>query len=196
MEPTFDEILIQANQTERKHGLFEVSDKLRLLIKDFRSSIHDVQVQAENKALDLLQNFENLTDKLHIKTDAEEKAFRVLTGLEEMSERLQAYTAGFEDKVTEGQLQLHLALSEVLDRWQLFKQEYEEVFGPLAFDNPLKAKAEEWKVQAHLGQLEANERIVKSKEELSKIVESLAGESKAIVQGLKDQWGRLRIKSH
>ncbi len=111
MEKTFDEILTGAEQIEQKHSLWEVSERLKALAIDFRTQIHSVQANAEDKALDLLQIVEHYKDKLHLNADTEEKAFAFLTKVEEMSERMEQYANGLEAKVDEGQLQMHLAYS-------------------------------------------------------------------------------------
>lgn len=117
------------SNNELKNSVLEAAEKIKKLSEDLRGRIQTVHDDAQGKALDLLQQVENLSEKLHVKTDVEDNAFQLLMSMEALSERLQGYAENFEAKLGEGQVQFHLGLMEAMGKWEGIKHQANEILG-------------------------------------------------------------------
>lgn len=177
------------SQIELKNSVEEAAEKIKKLSEDLRQRIHSVQVGAEDKALGLLQSVENISEKLHIKTDAEEKAFELLASVENLSERLQGYAENFETKLSESQLQFHLGLMEAMGKWEQIKTQAQTVLGSVHLDTVSHSLFDEVKLRANLGKMEASDFISKSRDEVNKAWQNVSQQSILAVKGMNQSIG-------
>lgn len=189
MGQKLDDIQGAANDIELKQSIFEAAEKIKKLSEDLRGKIHSVQMGAEDKALGLLQTVENISEKLHIKTDAEEKAFELLTSVENLSERLQGYAENFESKVSEGQLQFHLGLMEVMGKWEEIKGEASATLGTMHLDTVPQTIFDEVKLRASLGKMEVSDLIDKGRDEVNKAWQNITSQSTLAVKNMNQSIG-------
>ena len=179
----------EATNSELQQSVQEAAEKIKKFSEDLRQKIHAAQIGAEDKALDLLQSVETITEKLHIKTDAESKAFELLESVDTLSEKLQGYAENFENKLTESQLQFHLGLMEAMGKWEEVKHQASSVLGAVHIDTVSHNIFDEVKLKAHLGKMEAEEFINKSREDLSKAWQQVSHQSTMAVRNMNQSIG-------
>lgn len=174
---------------ELKSSVVEAAEKIKKLSEDLRHRIHAAETGATDKALELLQTVENISEKLHIKTEAEEKTFELLSSVEALSERLQGYAENFETKVTESQLQFHLGLMEAMGKWEQIKTQAQAVLGSVHLDTVSHTLFDEVKLRANLGKMEASDFISKSRDEVNKAWQNVSHQSMLAVKSMNQSIG-------
>lgn len=191
MGQKLDESWDAASNSELKNSVEEAAEKIKKLSEELRHKIQSVQFGAQDKALGLLQSVENISEKLHIKTDAEEKAFELLTSVEGLSERLQGYAENFETKLSESQLQFHLGLMEAMEKWEQVKTQAQSVVGTVNLDGVSHTLFDEVKLRASLGKMEATDFINKSRDEVNKAWQNVSQQSVLAVKNMNQSIGEI-----
>lgn len=189
MAQTIDSHEDHVSQTELKNSVLEAAEKIKKLSEDLRHRIQTVHDGAQGKALDLLQTVENLSEKLHLKTDVEDNAFQLLTSVENLSERLQGYAENFEQRLTESQLQFHLGLMEAMGKWDQIKNQAASVLGAVHLDTVSHSLFDEVKLRANLGKMEASDFINKSRDEVNKAWQNVSHQSVLAVRNMNQSIG-------
>ncbi|MBC7662018.1 MAG: hypothetical protein H7249_20175 [Chitinophagaceae bacterium] len=178
-------------QAELKMSVQEAAEKIKKFSEDLRHKIQTAQTGAQDKALDLLQSVETLSEKYNIKTDVEAKAFELLESVEHLSEKLQAYAEHFEEKLSDSQLQFHLGLMEAMGKWDEIKQHASAAVGSVHLDTVSSTLFDEVKLRASLGKMDTKEFIEKGREELSKAWQQVSHQSTLAVRNMNQSIGEI-----
>jgi len=112
-----------------------------------------------------------------------------LESVDTLSEKLQGYAENFENKLTESQLQFHLGLMEAMGKWEEVKHQASSVLGAVHIDTVSHNIFDEVKLKAHLGKMEAEEFINKSREDLSKAWQQVSHQSTMAVRNMNQSIG-------
>lgn len=142
-----------------QHVLGETVGKMKLLKDQLQLRLHLASMEAHDLRHDLLDSVEHL------------------------SQRFQELSKTFEGSLEKGQVQLHLGLMELKERWDITKEEAQKALTALSGD---KQKAlqffQEARLQAKLGQSEAKDLLNEGQEELGKKKSEFSGQ---LTQALK-----------
>lgn len=137
---------------EIQEVLGETISKMRLLKDQLQLRLHLASMEAQDLRHDLLDSVEHL------------------------SQRFQDLSKTFETSLEKGQVQLHLGLMEMKERWEITKEEAQKALTALSGDRQKALQFfQEARLQAKLGQLEAKEAMESGQEELGKKKADLTG---------------------